>query len=414
MSLHEAFISVINEQPELFSPEDKKDLLEQSSTWSADLDELGNKIYEWASVRENIYDAILEFLVSSEDSRERYHLPGNKQTSKIKSENYKQELLDAIHKNFQIPSTRLETVRLSSTIFLVDDWLESEKVVESPEASLKTLKLTTKQIKTDRDKQVNFPMSVEVYLPPEVSQQALHFASEQTTVEKAKQVFANTIVVYAVHLYLEAIQIESELEKGNSWQAGQRTIFDLSDLVVPNYGRLECRPIEPNASEMTLPSFTEPNCRGYIAVRLPVSVKDSANTSKLDTVKLLGFIKSSEIPEFSESVSLSSLQSLESMLDDICLIESWTELSQQDDPVVKALQKVLGTREEEFVNRLEQFSKAEDKYDRSDRALEFLVASNVSSGFKNSSEIESSSSEPSMTTAELLDLVEQLWDRLGI
>lgn len=115
----------------------------------------------------------------------------------------------------------------------------------------------------------------------------------------------------------------------------------------------------------------------------------------------------------SESVSLSSLHSLEDMLDDICLIESWTELSQQEDPVIKALQQVLGTREEEFVNRLEQFSKAEDKYDRSDRAWEFLVASNVSSGFRNN-EVESSSSATSMTTAELLDLVEQLWDRLGI
>ncbi|MEM7590141.1 MAG: DUF1822 family protein [Cyanobacteria bacterium P01_A01_bin.83] len=414
MSLYEAFISIINEQPELFSPEDKKDLLGKSSTWSKDLDKLGNKIYEWVSVRENIYDAMLDFLVSSEDARERYHLPGNKQTSKIKSENYKQELLDAIHKNFQSPSTSLVKVRSSSTDNTLDDLLESEKVVESPEASLKTPKLTAEQIETDQDKQISSPMSVEVHLPPEVSQQALHFASEQTSVEKAKQVFANTIAVYAVHLYLEAIQIESELEKGNSWQAVQQTVFDLSDLVVPHYGRLECRPVEPNASAITLPSFTEPNCRGYIAVRLPVAVKDSANITKIETVELLGYVKSSEIPEMSGSVSLSSLQSLENMLDDICLIESWTELSQQDDPVVKALQQVLGTREEEFVNRLEQFSKAEDKYDRCDRALEFLVASNVSSGFKNSSEIESSSSEPSMTTAELLDLVEQLWDRLGI
>lgn len=262
-------------------------------------------------------------------------------------------------------------------------------------------------------------MSVEVHIPPEAYQQAASFASEQTTINKAKQVFANTIAIYAVHSYLEAIQIDSELEKGNSWQAGQRTIFDLSDLVVPNYGRLECRPVEPNDFTMTLPAFTEPNCRGYIAVRLPVSIENSTDIPKIKKVNILGFIKASKIPEAAENISLSSLYSVESMLENICLIESWTELSQRDD-VVKALQQVLGTREDDFINRLEQFSKIEDKDDRNEIAVDFLrkdlVASTykkrVAPTYKNADEAETNAI--STTPSELLNLVEKLWDKLGI
>lgn len=95
-------------------------------------------------------------------------------------------------------------------------------------------------------------------------------------------------------------------------------------------------------------------------------------------------------------------------------LEKWNQLKQQQDEVVLKLSKYLGNRKEEIVQLLRESIYIEDKYDRCDRALEFLVANDVSSGFRNSNEIESSSSETSMTTAELLDLVEQLWDRLGI
>ncbi|MEL6929524.1 MAG: DUF1822 family protein [Cyanobacteria bacterium J06600_6] len=260
------------------------------------------------------------------------------------------------------------------------------------------------------------PMPINAYLPPQVYKQALDFASEQTTVAKAKQVFANTIAVHAVNSYLELIQVETELEKSSCWQKGQRTIFDISDLIVSNYGRVECRPVEPNSTFMTLPSFTEPNCRGYIAVELPVSLGNSDTTPQINEVKLLGFIKSTEITEASESVSLSSLQPLDNILDDICLIESWIELSQQNDPDVIRLQQVLGTREEEFVNCLEQFSKEEDTFKRTDRALDFFTDSTYSSQlkFKNNPDTESEESNTPIDDEELLDLVEKLWDKLGL
>lgn len=103
MSLHEAFISVIAEQPELFSPADRQDLIEKSSTWSDDKEQLGNQIYEWVSTRNNLYDAALDRLSSKDNDKSfvgKIRLPGQgTKAPEIKSEDYKPMLLNAIHRN---------------------------------------------------------------------------------------------------------------------------------------------------------------------------------------------------------------------------------------------------------------------------------------------------------------------------
>ncbi|MEM7553352.1 MAG: DUF1822 family protein [Cyanobacteria bacterium P01_A01_bin.84] len=494
MLLPEAFIALIEEQPELFTPEDREKLARQQ--WSEDLDELENQVYGCLSSKEDVYETALKRLSFRDKDRVNY-----KQFDLIDTVNVYEKISERDNLNYAIaqytsalnvytesdnPEKWADTQLRLANIFIQNVEEDRSKNLEQAiQLYQNALRIYTKQkfpllwamaqynlsiaycerikgdraenlkraieylenslliytqrdfplewtrakvkrnlvvahsrrIKSDGEKNMddlsnNFPSSVEVYVPPEAYQQALKFASEQTTISKAKQVFVNTIAIYAVHSYLEAIQIDSKLEKGNSWQAGQRTIFDLSDLAVSNYGRLECRPVEPNDSTMTLPSFTEPNCRGYIAVRLPVSITDSTDIPKIDKVYLLGFIKASEIPEAAETIPLSSLDSLESMLEDICLIESWTELSQQNDPVVKALQQVLGTREDEFINRLEQFSKTEDIDDRSEIAVDFLREERVVSTRKNGNKTEINTI--STTPSELLELVEQLWNKLGI
>ena len=103
MSLHKAFISTIAEQPELFSPEDSQDLLEQAPTWSEDEVELGNQIYKWAKARKNIYGAALDRL-SNKDSDKSFsgdvRLPGSgTKAPEIKPQDYKPMLLNAIHRN---------------------------------------------------------------------------------------------------------------------------------------------------------------------------------------------------------------------------------------------------------------------------------------------------------------------------
>jgi Protein of unknown function (DUF1822) len=253
--------------------------------------------------------------------------------------------------------------------------------------------------------------AIDIFLTPEAQQKAEEFAREQTEVWKAKQVFCNTLAVYAVHLYLKGIKIDSYLEQSNSWRSGQRAIFDVSDLVVANYGRLECRPLEPEADAIALPTFTEPNSRGYVVIRLPVSVSNSQTIPSIETVQLLGFVKPSAISE-RENIPLTALHPLEDFLDDLSSIESWERLCQQQDPIILSLRQILGEREAEFVDRLGEFSQTEDLDDRNDRAMRFLLA-NLKSLPKIPRERLPGSS-PSIGLKELFDLVEQLWDKLGI
>lgn len=94
MDLPEAFISLIEEQPELFSPEDREDLRQQK--WSDNADELGDQIYEWSSARENIYEAALKKLSGRDNDR----LPGERTTApEPKPEDYQFMLLNAIQRN---------------------------------------------------------------------------------------------------------------------------------------------------------------------------------------------------------------------------------------------------------------------------------------------------------------------------
>ncbi|MEM7553355.1 MAG: hypothetical protein AAF378_04515 [Cyanobacteria bacterium P01_A01_bin.84] len=105
MDLPEAFISLIEEQPELFTSENRKDLAQQQ--WSDNADELGDQIFEWASARKNIYEAALEKLSGRDNDR----LPGDGKTApKPKPEDYKSMLLNAIQRNLgsRSPSDKLK------------------------------------------------------------------------------------------------------------------------------------------------------------------------------------------------------------------------------------------------------------------------------------------------------------------
>lgn len=106
MKLPEAFISLIEEQPELFTPEDREDLSKKD--WSDDADELGDQIYEWSSVRKNIYNAALEKLSGRDNDR----LPGDGTTApKSQPEDYKPMLLNAIQRNLGSVSTGTSQIK---------------------------------------------------------------------------------------------------------------------------------------------------------------------------------------------------------------------------------------------------------------------------------------------------------------
>jgi hypothetical protein len=111
--------------------------------------------------------------------------------------------------------------------------------------------------------------------------QAEKFRSYQADIKKGKQVYLNTLSIYAVNSYLNSLGFQTELEKSFSWNPVHQTLMNTADLVVKDCGKLECRPILPNSTSVYIPEEVWSQRIGYIAVRLDPS---------LERANLLGFV----------------------------------------------------------------------------------------------------------------------------
>jgi hypothetical protein len=152
------------------------------------------------------------------------------------------------------------------------------------------------------------PLRLSVPLGKDAHRWAEQFAAQQATPQKGKQVYLNTLAVYAVHSYLKWLPVETALTQGDSWQPGLRAIFDVADLVLPNVGKLECRPVLPGEVAFRLPREVTQDRIGYVAVQF---------SQQLDAVQLLGFAPASTSTEPPETIQVAELQSLDALIDSI-------------------------------------------------------------------------------------------------
>lgn len=134
---------------------------------------------------------------------------------------------------------------------------------------------------------------------------ARQFATEQVTPQKGKQVYLNTLAVYAVHSYLKWLKVETDLHQGHSWHSGMRTVFNVADLSIPGTGKLECRPVLPGEAVCELPLEARRDRIGYVAVQFG---------ERLDKAQLLGFA-TVDISNSSEQILIADLQPLDTLLD---------------------------------------------------------------------------------------------------
>ena len=134
---------------------------------------------------------------------------------------------------------------------------------------------------------------------------ATEFAAQQFTPQKGKKTYLNTLAVYAVHRYLKWLQIETDLNSGDSWHPGLRCLFDVADLVIPNVGKLECRRVLPGESKISLPTEVTLDRIGYVAVQF---------NEYLNQVQLIGFIRAIDVAD-SEEISITDFQPLDTLLD---------------------------------------------------------------------------------------------------
>lgn len=151
-----------------------------------------------------------------------------------------------------------------------------------------------------------------VPLGAEAHRLAQQFCSQQSDRAKVKQVYLNTLAVSAVKFYLQCMGIETNWEASLSWNPVFQTLMDVADLEIPKRGKLECRPVLPEANIVSIPPEVWCDAEGgrehdhrigYIAVRLD---------SKLVEATLLGFTKIA--PESGE-LPINQLHSLEDLLE---------------------------------------------------------------------------------------------------
>lgn len=97
---------------------------------------------------------------------------------------------------------------------------------------------------------------------------AQKFYALQENPHKAKQVYLNTLAIYAVNYYLNCLGLETNITAGDSWNPVLQTLMDSADLVVKDRGKIECRPVLPNSQNCYIPSEVWSERIAYVAVQL--------------------------------------------------------------------------------------------------------------------------------------------------
>jgi Protein of unknown function (DUF1822) len=126
---------------------------------------------------------------------------------------------------------------------------------------------------------------------------SLHFSD----IQYAKQIYLNTLGIYAVEFYLQCMGFETDWEIGDSRDVLLLKFLNVADLPVRGIGKLECRSVLPNAKVCHIPPEALANRIGSVIVRLTPSLKQAI---------LLGFT-----PIVDREIYLDRLQSLEAFME---------------------------------------------------------------------------------------------------
>ena len=150
-------------------------------------------------------------------------------------------------------------------------------------------------------------------------QYARQFASQQATPQKGKQVYLNTLAVYAVHTYLKCFPISTNLAQSDCWRPGMRAMFNVADLVLSNLGKIECLWVLPGEEVVNIPSEVREERLGYIVVQFQEQLKQ---------VELLGFLPGQAINFNTETININQLQPLDSLFDTLDRLQKQVNLRQ--------------------------------------------------------------------------------------
>ena len=132
---------------------------------------------------------------------------------------------------------------------------------------------------------------------------AENFCKQQNNIRKARQIYLNTLAIFAVEFYLRCLKVETDWKSSLSWDSVAQTLMDVADLKVTGLGFLECRPVWSEAQVVHIPPEVWSNRIGYVAVQLDQSLREAT---------LMGFSKIA--PTMTGELRISQLRSLEDLV----------------------------------------------------------------------------------------------------
>lgn len=161
---------------------------------------------------------------------------------------------------------------------------------------------------------------------------ARKFASQQATRTKGKQVYLNTLAVYAVQDFLKDLKIPTDLTAGESWNSVIRRFNNVADLVIPDLGKLECLPVLPGETTINLPPEVSEDRIAYVAVQFQ---------EELTEVQLLGFYPTIDPQVSVDTIDIANLEPIETLIDYLDRLESGKELLEGDSDVAQRVRERL-------------------------------------------------------------------------
>jgi hypothetical protein len=183
------------------------------------------------------------------------------------------------------------------------------------------------------------PWTFTVPLALEAHSRAEQFRRYQSNPAQAKQVYLNTLAVYAVNVYLQCRGFETDLQKSDSWNPVMQMLMDTADLVVKNHGKLECRPVLPTAKVVGVPAEVASERIGYVAVQLCESLREAT---------VLGFVEKA----VNSQLPINQLRSLQELPGYLNTIKPVVNLSQWFEKIFdagwQAVDVLLGTPQPEL------------------------------------------------------------------
>lgn len=145
---------------------------------------------------------------------------------------------------------------------------------------------------------------------------AQQFSSEHNHPDVAERVRRNTLAVWIIHEFLEALGISTDLSTSDSWNPVMQLVEDVADLVVPGVGRLECRPVAADTERYMLPREALAERIGYVVVELDEVAGEAS---------LLGFV--SEVLSTQPQLRLEQLQPMDEFPDHLHQLRQGTPSS---------------------------------------------------------------------------------------